>query len=67
MSQVSQVEAAAPRRSSRKSKNRRSSQVDGERFTPLLTREQYTFSCMRSDRRGPRTFSAICAPGWKQS
>jgi hypothetical protein len=67
MSQVSYIEAAAPRRPSRKNKDRRVPQVEGERFTPLLTREQHTFSCMRSDQRGPRTFSAICAPGWKQS
>jgi hypothetical protein len=41
-------------------------QVPGERFTPLLTREGYTFSQMRIERGGPRAFSAIRLPGWKQ-
>jgi hypothetical protein len=36
----------------------------GERFTPLLSREMYTFSRMRKDRGGPRTYTAICFPGW---
>jgi hypothetical protein len=40
---------------------------EGERFTPLLTREAHTFSQMRTDRGAPRTFSALCFPGWKQS
>ena len=38
--------------------------VLGERFTPLLSRDDNTFSRMRHDRGGPRTCTAICFPGW---
>ena len=31
-------------------------QATEERFTPLLSREEHTFSQMRIDRGGPRTF-----------
>lgn len=65
MSQVSQVEAG-PGRPPRVSKNTDRKQEDGERFTPLLTREAHTFSSMRMDGRGLRMFSTICSPRWKQ-
>jgi hypothetical protein len=67
MSQISQAGAATPSRKSRKSKDASRPEEVGERFTPLLTREAHTFACMRMDKRGPRMFSAICAPRWKQS
>jgi hypothetical protein len=38
--------------------------VLGARFTPLLSRREYTFSRMRHDSGGPRTCTAICFPGW---
>jgi hypothetical protein len=66
MSQVSHVEAAAPARSPRGGKNTSGPQVGGERFTPLLTRDAHTFSRMRTDKGGPRVFSTLCSPGWKQ-
>jgi hypothetical protein len=65
MSQVSQIEAAS-KASARGGKDGAVTQAPGERFTPLLTREGYTFSLMRTDEHGPRMFSAICLPGWKQ-
>jgi hypothetical protein len=68
MSQVSHIEAASGRPAHRRRpKDKPATQDASERFTPLLTREHYTFSCMRTDQRGPRTFSALCIPGWKQS
>jgi hypothetical protein len=66
MSQVSQAEAAASGGSARGNKDGANQQASGERFTPLLTREGHTFSLMRTDKHGPRMFSAICLPGWKQ-
>lgn len=42
-------------------------QVRAERFTPLRSRDQFTFSRMRIGRDGPRTYSAICLPGWVQA
>jgi hypothetical protein len=66
MTEVSQAEAAVSARSTRRRKTHRAAQNDGERFTPLLTREAHTFALMRSDQRGPRMYSAICLPGWKQ-
>jgi hypothetical protein len=65
MSQAGQVEAAASGAASRGSKTA-AAEAEGERFTPLLTREAHTFAQMRSDRRGPRMYSAICFPGWKK-
>jgi hypothetical protein len=41
-------------------------QDQAERFTPLLSRENYTYSRMKIDRGGPRSFSAICFPGWSR-
>jgi hypothetical protein len=67
MSQVSHVEPAAPARPPRERKDSGIPQDDAERFSPLLTREEYTFSRMRTDKRGPRMFSTLCSPGWKQS
>ena len=54
---------AASKRSERKNSITQL-RVLGERFTPLLTRREYTFSRMRHDRGGPRTCTAICFPGW---
>jgi len=67
MSQVSHFEAAASNRSRRRRKDTGKPEAEGERFTPLLTRDEYTFSRMRRDKRGLRMFSAICSPRWKQS
>jgi hypothetical protein len=63
MSQVSQVEARS-KAASHSSKDGAITQAAEERFTPLLTRDAHTQ--MRSDSRGPRMFSALCCPGWKQ-
>jgi hypothetical protein len=41
-------------------------QAEGERYTPLMSRETYTYALMRDDRPGPRMYSAICFPGWKK-
>ncbi|HYJ58378.1 MAG TPA: hypothetical protein VEW64_03375 [Methyloceanibacter sp.] len=41
-------------------------QDQSERFTPLLSREHYTFSRMKIDRGGPRAYSAICFRGWSK-
>jgi hypothetical protein len=65
MTQVSQVEASSNSAQRRQKKDAK--RDEGERFTPLLTREAHTFSQMRTDRGAPRTFSALCFPGWKQS
>jgi len=65
MSQASHVEAAS-RHAPRANKDTGRKREDGERFTPLLTRETHTFSCMRRDQRGPRMVSTICSPRWKQ-
>jgi hypothetical protein len=67
MSQVSHVDAVASGRSSRGNKDAGRPEVDDERFTPLLTRDAHTFSRMRTDKGGPRVFSTLCSPGWKQS
>jgi len=66
MSQASHVKAAMSRRPPRASKGTGRKREDGERFTPLLTREAHTFSCMKRDRRAPRMVSTICSPRWKQ-
>jgi hypothetical protein len=42
-------------------------QAVAERYTPLISREAFTFSLMRDDRPGPRMYSAICFPGWKKT
>ena len=60
----SRLKAVASKRSSRGKNNHAETQVIGERFTPLLSRETYTFSRMRIDRGGPRSCTAICFPGW---
>ena len=65
MSQVSHVEPD-PKAARRGSQNGAGAQDAEERFTPLLTREKYTFSRMRIDARGDRAFSALCLPRWKQ-
>jgi hypothetical protein len=67
MSHVSHVEGRSPRRSRRRKPETSVVSVVGERFTPLLTRETHTFALMRRDRTGPRSYSAICFPGWKQA
>jgi hypothetical protein len=54
---------AAARRSGRK-KSSVEAKAIGERYTPLLSCEQFTFSRMRINRGGPRSYSAICLPGW---
>lgn len=53
----------ASKRSGRK-KSAAPLQVSEERFTPLLSRDAYTFSRMRLNRGGPSTCTAICFPGW---
>jgi hypothetical protein len=65
MTQISQIEAAAPRPSRRREKAA-VGQAEGERYTPLMSRETYTYALMRDDRPGPRMYSAICFPGWKK-
>jgi hypothetical protein len=67
MSQVSHVEATASARSSRRRKDAGKPEEESERFTPLLTRDAHTFSRMRTDKGGPRVFSTLCSPRWKQS
>jgi hypothetical protein len=67
MSQVSHVESRSPRPSRRRKPETIPASITGERFTPLLTREAHTFALMRRDRSGPRTYSALCFPGWKQA
>ena len=66
MSQVSHVETAA-NAAPRDGKDEAAMQDAEERFTPLLTREGFTFSRMRIDGRGKRMFSALCLPRWKQT
>jgi hypothetical protein len=66
MSQVSHVGATASARSSRRRKDA-GKHEEGERFTPLLTRDAHTFSRMRTDQGAPRMFSTLCSPRWKQS
>ena len=66
MSQVSQAEAAASGGSARGNKDGASSQATEERFTTLRSREEHTFSQMRIDRGGPRSFSALCFRGWRR-
>ena len=66
MSQVSQAEAAASGGSARGNKDGASSQATEERFTTLRSREEHTFSRMRIDRGGPRSFSALCFRGWRR-
>ena len=65
MSQVSHVEAAA-NASNQGGKDGAAMQDAEERFTPLLTRERYTFAQMRIDARGERMLSALCLPRWKR-
>jgi hypothetical protein len=65
MSQVSQVEAGS-NASSRGSKDAANTQASEERFSTLLSRDAYTFAQMRTERAGPRTFSALCFRGWKR-
>ncbi len=67
MSQVSHFEAVVSNRSRQRRKDTGKPEAEGGRFTPLLTRDEHTFSRMRTDERGPRMFSAICSPRWKQS
>ena len=64
MSQVSQAEAAAS--GPRGNKDGAGAQATEERFTTLRSREEYTFSQMRIDRGGPRSFSALCFRGWRR-
>ena len=66
MSQVSQAEAAASGGSPRGNKDGAGAQATEERFTTLRSREEYTFSQMRIDRGGPRSFSALCFRGWRR-
>jgi len=54
----------ARKRAPRKKKTTAVKQDAGERYTPLLTREGFTFSRMKLDGGGPRSYSAICFPGW---
>ena len=62
---------AASKRSSRGKKSKAETKIEtkvlSERYTPLLSREDFTFMRMRVDRGGPRTYSAICLPGWVQA
>jgi hypothetical protein len=58
-------QAAAASKAAPNGQDRAGKQDRAERFTPLLTREAYTFSRMRIDRGGPRVNSAIRLPGWK--
>jgi hypothetical protein len=66
MSQVSQAEAAASGGSARGNKDGAGAQATEERFTTLRSREEHTFSQMRIDRGGPRSFSALCFRGWRR-
>jgi hypothetical protein len=66
MTQIDQVEAAASRRSRQRNKTA-IVQAEGERYTQIISRDAHTFALMRDDRPGPRMYSAICLPGWKQS
>ena len=66
MSQVSQSEAAASGGSARENQDAASSQATEERFTTLRSREEHTFSQMRIERGGPRSFSALCFRGWRR-
>jgi hypothetical protein len=65
MALIEQAEAAASR-GSRRGKKAAVVQTEGERYTPLLSREVHTYALMRDDRPGPRMYSAICFPGWKK-
>jgi hypothetical protein len=65
MTQISQIEPA-PRRSRRR-KKAAIVQAEGERYTPLMSRDSYTYALMRDDRPGPRMYSAICFRGWKKT
>jgi hypothetical protein len=65
MSQVNQSEPASGAMP-RGDKDAAITQAPEERFTPLLSREAYTFQQMRIDRGGPRSFSALCFRGWKR-
>ena len=64
MTQIDQVGAAVPRRSRRKKPV--IVPAEGERYTPLMSRDAHTFALMRNDRSGPRIYSAICFPGWRR-
>jgi hypothetical protein len=66
MTQIDQVTAAAPRRS-RRVKKTAIVQAEGERYTPLLSRDTHGYAMMRDGRPGPRMYSAICFPGWKKT
>ena len=66
MTQIDQVEAAAPRRSQR-GKKATVVQAEAERYTKLMSRDAHTFALMRDDRPGPRVYSAICFPGWRKA
>lgn len=65
MAHVDQAEALASR-AARRGKKAAIVQTEGERYTPLMSREVRTFALMRDDRPGPRMYSAICFPGWKK-
>lgn len=54
----------ARKRTPRSKKTTAPIQVGGDRYTPLLTREGFTYSRMKLDGSGPRSYSAICFPGW---
>ncbi len=47
-----------------KGRDRADQPDQSERFTPLLSRESFTFSRMKIDRGGPRAYTAICFRGW---
>jgi hypothetical protein len=66
MSQVSQAEAAASGGSARRNHDEAGQQASEERFTTLRSRDEHTFSQMRIDRGGPRSFSALCFRGWRR-
>jgi hypothetical protein len=66
MAYVDQAEAAASR-GSRRRKKAAVVPSEGERYSPLMSREGHTFALMRDDRSGPRMYSAICLPGWKKA
>ena len=65
MTLVDQAGVAASR-GARRGKKAVVVQSEGERYSPLMSREARTFALMRDDRPGPRMYSAICFPGWKK-
>jgi hypothetical protein len=58
------VKAAAPKGSARTNSSEVAAQILCDRYTPLLTREAFTFSRMRMNQGEPRSFTSICFPGW---